>query len=142
MSRKRIAVLSRAEEDGRTALLSPGVGLWRGAPEPGTCVVMGGSVGQLEVLGTLHEMTSPAAGVVADIIGIYPYITADQVREALRNGADQIGPYTYPSGRNDYYGHGRVNLEGSLNWIKNANLDFDCDFEDTLIAGRWSLNRH
>jgi len=89
--------------------------------------------------GGTSSSTPLAAGVVADIIGIYPHITATQVRDALRYGADQIGPYAYVAGRNDHYGYGRVNLLGSLDWIKANNLAFDCDLEETLIADRWAL---
>jgi subtilisin family serine protease len=80
-----------------------------------------------------------AAGVVADLIGRYPYITATQARDALRSGADQIGPYAYVADRNDYYGHGRVNLLSSLQWVYDNNLAFDCDIPDKLVASQWSL---
>ncbi len=89
--------------------------------------------------GGTSSATPTAAGVVADIIGIYPHITAAQLRDALRNGADPIGPYTYPTGRNDHYGYGRINLLGSLDWIKANNLNFDCDLSEKLIADRWAL---
>jgi len=89
--------------------------------------------------GGTSSATPLAAGVVADIIAIYPHITANQVREALRHGADQIGPYVYDSDRNDYYGHGRVNLLNSLEWVRDNNLAFDCDLNDKLVANRWAL---
>lgn len=41
-------------------LRAPAVGLWRGAPPPGARVSAGGSLGELEVLGVLHELCAPA----------------------------------------------------------------------------------
>ncbi|MCI5222424.1 MAG: hypothetical protein D3924_07090, partial [Candidatus Electrothrix sp. AR4] len=57
------------------------------------------------------------AGIVADILAYSPALTAAEVRNILRDGADKIGPYTYASGRNDFYGYGRVNLYNSLQQI-------------------------
>ncbi|RLA50198.1 MAG: hypothetical protein DRQ98_13165, partial [Gammaproteobacteria bacterium] len=89
--------------------------------------------------GGTSASTPLAAGVVADLLAIYPHLTATQARDALLHGADQIGPLAYPGDRNDYYGHGRVNLLGSINWIKANGLVFDCDLNDQLIADRWAL---
>ena len=83
--------------------------------------------------------TPLAAGVVADLLAIYPHLTAAQVRDALLHGADQIGPMVYTPDRNDYYGHGRVNLLGSIDWIKASGLEFNCDLNDQLVANRWAL---
>ena len=62
--------------------------------------------------------TSSAAplvsGIVANIIAYMPNLTAVQIRDILQNGADKIGPYSYPIGRNDFYGYGRVNLYATL----------------------------
>ncbi|MFO0634004.1 MAG: biotin/lipoyl-containing protein [Nannocystaceae bacterium] len=41
-------------------LRAPAVGLWRGAPPPGARVAAGSSIGELEVLGVLHELFAPA----------------------------------------------------------------------------------
>jgi subtilisin family serine protease len=89
--------------------------------------------------GGTSSATPLAAGLVADLIAIYPYITATQVRDALRHGAEQIGPYPYVADRNDYYGHGRVSLAGSLQWLRDNNLVFDCDPWQPMIAGRWAM---
>jgi len=62
--------------------------------------------------GGTSSATPLVAGVVADILACKPNLTAAQVRQALRDGADKIGPYPYS--RNDYYGYGRVNLYNTL----------------------------
>jgi acetyl-CoA carboxylase biotin carboxyl carrier protein len=52
--------------DGRIQVLSPSVAAWRGAPAPGTLVMPGAHLGELEVLGVLHELhaDSVAHGLV------------------------------------------------------------------------------
>ncbi len=90
--------------------------------------------------GGTSASTPLAAGVVADLLAIYPHLTAAQARDALLHGADQIGPLApYTGDRNDFYGHGRVNLLGSIEWIKASGLEFDCDLSDQLVANRWAL---
>ncbi|EDN71164.1 peptidase S8 and S53, subtilisin, kexin, sedolisin [Beggiatoa sp. PS] len=76
--------------------------------------------------------TSSAApltsGVIAVLLSNNPTLTAEEVRNCLRAGADKIGEYDYPNPildtdgnpiantgeRNDFYGYGRVNLERTL----------------------------
>lgn len=43
----------------RFAVWSPAVGLWRGAPVPGSLVSPGTPLGSLEVLGVLHRLIAP-----------------------------------------------------------------------------------
>jgi subtilisin family serine protease len=51
-----------------------------------------------------------AAGVGALVLAINPDLEAEQVREVLRGTCDKVGGASYaPAGRNDDYGHGRVN---------------------------------
>ena len=64
--------------------------------------------------GGTSSATPLTSGVVATMIAHSPSLTAAEIRNALRAGADASGPYAYPGGRNDYYGYGRVNLYGSL----------------------------
>lgn len=64
--------------------------------------------------GGTSSATPLTAGVVADILAYNPALTALQLRTILRSGTDNIGPYSYPGGRNDYYGYGRVNLLKAL----------------------------
>lgn len=61
-----VAALRR--DGDHVVLLSPGVGLSRGAPPAGSVVTPGGLVGELEVLGVLHRLRAPdeAAGVVLE----------------------------------------------------------------------------
>lgn len=42
--------------EGRVTVHSPAVGLWRGAPAPGTLLLPGAYIGQIEVLGVLHDL--------------------------------------------------------------------------------------
>jgi acetyl-CoA carboxylase biotin carboxyl carrier protein len=65
IARPRLVALVR-EHEGETRLCSPGVGQWRGAPAPGSMVVEAASLGELEVLGVLHELVAPTGveGVV------------------------------------------------------------------------------
>ena len=51
-----LAVKTLRLADGRIELRSPGVGLWRGGPAPGTLLMPGAQVGQLEALGVLHDL--------------------------------------------------------------------------------------
>ncbi|MEZ0313987.1 MAG: S8 family serine peptidase [Myxococcota bacterium] len=57
--------------------------------------------------------TSASTPVVAGIAGLVwsenPGLSAAQVLQILRDGADRIGSQAYPDGRNDLYGAGRVN---------------------------------
>jgi acetyl-CoA carboxylase biotin carboxyl carrier protein len=55
-------------EDGRLALVSPAVGLWREAPENGSLVYSGARLGRLEVLGELSVIVAPegAHGLVVE----------------------------------------------------------------------------
>ncbi len=55
-----------APTDTTIEIQSPGVGLWRGAPGPGSVVAPGTALGELEVLGVLHRLVAPsgAHGVV------------------------------------------------------------------------------
>lgn len=61
----------RRDGNGELVLGSPAVGLWRDAPEPGSLVTPGGSLGQLEILGVLHRLRAPddAVGVVMERSG-------------------------------------------------------------------------
>jgi hypothetical protein len=50
------------------------------------------------------------AGAAALILSKNPSLTEARVRQILCQAADQVGPYPYPGGRNDQYGHGRLNV--------------------------------
>jgi acetyl-CoA carboxylase biotin carboxyl carrier protein len=55
---ERVAAMERGA-DGRLTLRAPAVGLWRGAPATGAVITGGSVVGQLEVLGVLHDLRVP-----------------------------------------------------------------------------------
>lgn len=57
-----------AGEDGKLRLLSPAVGLFRGAPDPGALVLPDRAIGLLEILGDAHHVLAPegASGVVVE----------------------------------------------------------------------------
>jgi acetyl-CoA carboxylase biotin carboxyl carrier protein len=48
------------EPEGKLRLEAPTVGLYRGAPPPGSLVAAGATIGQLEILGVLHHLVAPA----------------------------------------------------------------------------------
>ncbi len=55
------------------------------------------------------------AGIIAGIIENTPELNAKEIRDLLSDTAEKIGPYDYSvEGRNDYFGHGRVNLLNAL----------------------------
>ncbi len=49
--------------DGKLRLEAPTVGVYRGAPPPGSLVTPDTSLGQLEILGVLHHLLAPAEAV-------------------------------------------------------------------------------
>jgi acetyl-CoA carboxylase biotin carboxyl carrier protein len=62
-------LVAQLHRDGEQLVLaSPAVGLWRDAPAPGSLVVPGGNLGELEILGVLHRLRAPdeAVGVVLE----------------------------------------------------------------------------
>jgi subtilisin family serine protease len=89
--------------------------------------------------GGTSSATPLVAGIVADIIVHNPSLTASDIRTVLHEGADKIGPYTYPGGRNDFYGYGRVNLFNALTGCPDHDDDGysvcqnDCDDENAAV---------
>jgi subtilisin family serine protease len=51
-----------------------------------------------------------AAGAAALVLSENPALTRAQLLTRLQQTADKVGPYAYTGGRNDYYGHGRLNV--------------------------------
>ncbi len=66
--------------------------------------------------GGTSSSTPLAAGVAALMLSKNPDLTAQQLREIMRNTCDKIGPVPYgpTSRRNDYYGYGRINARAAL----------------------------
>jgi subtilisin family serine protease len=62
--------------------------------------------------------TSSATPIVAGICGLVlsanPGLTEVEVRGIITNGADKVGGRPYVNGRNDFFGHGRVNAEKAV----------------------------
>lgn len=77
------------------------------------------------------EGTSASAalvsGIAAAMIAIEGSLTTAQVRSALQDTADKIGAVGYDgSGRNDFYGHGRVNMFKALQ-VANGDMPSDAN---------------
>lgn len=71
--RSELVLTLRAADDGKKALVSPTVGVWRGGPQVGNFVSPDSTVGVLDVLGKPHVLRAPdeAQGwVVATAAGI------------------------------------------------------------------------
>lgn len=64
--------------------------------------------------GGTSASTPMVAGIAAAIIAIDNDLDASEVRTILQDSADQIGNTAYIAGRNDFYGHGRVNMLKAL----------------------------
>ena len=85
----------------------------------------------VDTFGGTSSATPLVAGIVADMIAYNPTLTAAEIRTYLRQGTDQIGPYTYTADRNDYYGYGRVNLYKTLDLLpinpnsETQNVDYN-----------------
>ncbi|MBL9134820.1 MAG: S8 family serine peptidase [Verrucomicrobiales bacterium] len=67
--------------------------------------------------GGTSSATPLAAGVGALLLSVNPNLTATQVRDAMRNTADKIGPVPYVAGFNNEYGYGRINARAALDSI-------------------------
>ncbi|MCK4905693.1 S8 family serine peptidase [bacterium] len=70
--------------------------------------------------GGTSSATPLAAGVAALLLSKNPNLTADEVRTAMCDTADEIGNVTYTAGFNEYYGYGRLNAYNALNSIEEG----------------------
>jgi len=88
--------------------------------------------------GGTSSATPLTSGVVAVMLSYNPNLTLQEVRDCLREGADEIGPYPYSGDRNDFYGFGRVNLEGSLACVPPPSTD-PCEAPTvrSVSSGNW-----
>jgi glycosyl hydrolase family 113/subtilase family protein/beta-agarase/YXIM esterase-like protein/Big-like domain-containing protein/PKD domain-containing protein len=64
--------------------------------------------------GGTSSATPLTAGIAALMLSVDPTLTASEVRQALRDTADEIGGVTYTDGFSSYYGYGRVNAEAAV----------------------------
>jgi acetyl-CoA carboxylase biotin carboxyl carrier protein len=71
VARPELTAKATTRADGLTELRSPGVGLWRGAPPLGEVIVGGQPIGELETLGVLTRLRTPAgaSGRVVEALG-------------------------------------------------------------------------
>ena len=77
--------------------------------------------------GGTSASTPIVAGIAAAMLAVNTGLSANQVRNRLRNTADKIGGVDYTGGRNDFYGYGRVNMRNALfNDSSGANITDDC----------------
>lgn len=61
--------------------------------------------------------TPLVAGACALILSANPHLNEAAVRDIIKNTADKVGQFPYRNGRNDYFGHGRLNV---LNAVQAA----------------------
>lgn len=73
--------------------------------------------------------TPLAAGIAGLILSAAPELTAQEVRQLMRETTDKIGPEPYVDGRNDRYGYGRVNAHRAL-----AALTGDQETADLVLT--------
>lgn len=64
--------------------------------------------------GGTSSATPLAAGIAALVLSRNPTLTRADAITILKNSADKVGPEPYVSGRNDRYGHGRLNAFQAL----------------------------
>ncbi|MCL5280776.1 MAG: S8 family serine peptidase [Planctomycetes bacterium] len=64
--------------------------------------------------GGTSAATPLASGVAALMLSRNPSLTADRIRTILRQTCQKIGEEPYTSGRNDYYGYGRIDAQAAV----------------------------
>ena len=72
--------------------------------------------------GGTSSATPLAAGVAALILSVRPDLSAALARRALEESCDHIGPTAYVNGRNDDFGHGRVNAQAAVEMARAAPI--------------------
>lgn len=89
---------------------TPGDGIWSTVPG-----------GYAFAVGT--SMAAPLVSAAAALIWtMQPAWSAQQVADLLKNTADKVGPYQYVDRRNDYFGHGRINVANAIRWAHPPQL--------------------
>lgn len=89
---------------------TPGDGIWSTVPG-----------GYAFSVGT--SMAVPLVSAAAALVWtMQPGWSAQQVADLLKNTADKVGPYPYVNGRNDYFGHGRINVANAIRWAHPPQL--------------------
>ena len=67
-----------------------------------------------DTFGGTSASTPIVAGIAVAMLAVDTTFSAEDVRTTLRATADKIGGVAYSSGRNDFYGFGRVNMYSAL----------------------------
>ncbi len=89
---------------------------------------------------TNFEGTSAAAalvsGIAAAVIAIQNAgnLSANDIKEILEGTADEIGSLDYDGGRNNFFGHGRVNMFRALNQANGGSVAAKASFIEDLSA--------
>jgi len=69
------------------------------------------------------SMATPLVSAAAALVWtLIPAATYTQVADILKNTADKIGSDPYPTGRNDYFGYGRLNVAKAVRWAYPPSL--------------------
>ena len=84
-----------------------------------------------DTFGGTSASTPIVAGIAAALLAVDTNFSAEDVRTTLRATADKIGGAAYISGRNDFYGYGRVNMYSALiqagGIVNNINNAHSCN---------------
>ncbi len=64
--------------------------------------------------GGTSSATPLSSGIAGLLLSFKPSMTVAEVRQALQDTADKVGPEAYVSGRNDKYGYGRINAAAAM----------------------------
>ncbi len=81
------------------------------------------------------------AGIAAMVLEQYPTLTAQQVRQAIIDGAEQVGGYTYTNNISNELGHGRVNCANTISVLTSVSpsLPNNLVFEVSYTTDIWQV---
>lgn len=111
------------------AFLAPSNGGWLPTYSLNPTGAVGGA-GDYMTFGGTSSATPQAAGVAALALSFNPTLTHDELIAAMKNSADKIGPLAYAkqsTGRNDQYGHGRLNAATLIQLANEAPNGLEID---------------
>lgn len=79
--------------------------------------------------------TAQVSAAAALILTYRPTASPAQVADILKGTADKVGPYTYISGRNDWFGAGRLNAGRATRWAYPPLLQPSSTTHRLLLGG-------
>ena len=93
------------------------------------------------------SMSTPQVSAAAALVWtLSPASSANEVAEILKNTADKVGsdPYSgealsYMTGRNDYFGSGRLNVANAVRWVYPQSLALAAGQVDMILGGSTTL---